>query len=142
MKAAIAKKWVKALRSKRYKQGRGALKVKTKTGITKHCCLGVLCDLYQKEHEHKIRVRARKAGAGENVSAGHTIFGFDARNVWTPEEYSLPDPVRRWSGMESDDGYFGHEVAIKQETTLMALNDSGTSFAKIAAVIEEHFKAL
>jgi hypothetical protein len=142
MKKTIAEKWVKALRSKRYTQGRGALKVKTQNGVTKHCCLGVLCDLYQNEHERKIPVSKRTTKRGENVPANLTVFGFKSRDVFNPEEGSLPDNVRRWAGIGSEDGYFGHEVAIKQETTLIALNDNGMSFSKIADVIEEHFKAL
>lgn len=41
MKAAIAKKWIKALRSGDYEQGRGVLK----STDDKYCCLGVLCDV-------------------------------------------------------------------------------------------------
>lgn len=37
----IAKKWVKALRSGKYKKGIGQLKNKK----DEYCCLGVLCDL-------------------------------------------------------------------------------------------------
>lgn len=39
-----AKMWVKALRSGKYKQGKGMLK--SKDG--EYCCLGVACDLYRK----------------------------------------------------------------------------------------------
>jgi hypothetical protein len=39
MNEAWAKRWVKALRSNRYKQGAGSLK--TRDG--RYCCLGVLC---------------------------------------------------------------------------------------------------
>jgi len=38
----LKKKWVKALRSGKYKQTRGRLR--TKNGA-RHCCLGVLCEL-------------------------------------------------------------------------------------------------
>src|SRR5687768_4898762 len=40
-------KWVKALRSGKYQQGRGYLKQKNHlTNQFEYCCLGVLCDLY------------------------------------------------------------------------------------------------
>lgn len=41
MKASVAKRWVKALRSGKYKQGRGQLR--SRDG--RYCCLGVLCEL-------------------------------------------------------------------------------------------------
>lgn len=43
MNTELLKRWVAALRSGEYEQGRGALKVTdADTGITKYCCLGVL----------------------------------------------------------------------------------------------------
>ncbi len=48
MKKNIATKWVKALRSGKYKQG--YLKLHdNKTGG--YCCLGVLCKMYEKDYE-------------------------------------------------------------------------------------------
>lgn len=56
MKKSVMRKWVKALRSGKYKQAQGALQ--TRDG---YCCLGVLCDIskisyftagyYLKDHE-------------------------------------------------------------------------------------------
>lgn len=41
----IAKaKWIKALKSDKYRQGKGYLKKKNKSGDF-HCCLGVLCEV-------------------------------------------------------------------------------------------------
>lgn len=48
MNTEIKSKWVKALKSKKYKQGKGALKSYL-NGKELHCCLGVLCDLYIKD---------------------------------------------------------------------------------------------
>ena len=44
MKAELKQRWVRALRSRKYKQGRGALRKKTPDGFT-YCCMGVLADL-------------------------------------------------------------------------------------------------
>jgi hypothetical protein len=44
MKAELKKRWVEALRSGWYRQGRGCLRRNNK-GADEHCCLGVLCDL-------------------------------------------------------------------------------------------------
>lgn len=41
MKKSIAMKWVKALRSGKYKQGRKVLK----NSEGKYCCLGVMCEV-------------------------------------------------------------------------------------------------
>jgi hypothetical protein len=45
MDAQIKAKWVAALRSGKYKQGRRALKQKDKNGVVCHCCLGVLLEV-------------------------------------------------------------------------------------------------
>ena len=46
MKPRIKARWIKALLSGDYTQGRNALKSSTDGGKTfKHCCLGVLCEL-------------------------------------------------------------------------------------------------
>lgn len=37
--------WIEALESGRYEQGRSVLRNKMKTGSTKYCCIGVLCEL-------------------------------------------------------------------------------------------------
>ena len=44
MKQEIKEKWVSALRSGEYKQGKEGLRI-----YNEFCCLGVLCDLYIKE---------------------------------------------------------------------------------------------
>ena len=44
----IKKLWVKALRSGKYKKGVGSLHPTEDT----YCCLGVLCDLYNKKQKH------------------------------------------------------------------------------------------
>jgi hypothetical protein len=45
MDAALKEKWVAALRSSKYKQGRSRLRTKD----DKFCCLGVLCDVIDSE---------------------------------------------------------------------------------------------
>ena len=50
MKKNIMTEWVSELRSGKYKQGYGLLKqIDDEEVILKHCCLGVLCELYQSE---------------------------------------------------------------------------------------------
>ncbi|MFO0452755.1 MAG: hypothetical protein ACK52I_29555, partial [Pseudomonadota bacterium] len=52
MKKEIAKLWVAALRSGKYKQGRHALH-SIKDNNETFCCLGVLCDIYQQDRRKK-----------------------------------------------------------------------------------------
>lgn len=49
MDPVVKKKWLKALRSGKYEQGQECLLTRTEEG-DKFCCLGVLCNLYAKEH--------------------------------------------------------------------------------------------
>ncbi len=122
MKKLIAKKWVAALRSGKYDQAQGALH----TVNGGFCCLGVLCDLYAKEK--KIR-----NGWGVNTESPEVkeIFG---------ENQVLPDQVKEWAGLNSDDGKL---LAVKTITSSLAQeNDNGSSFSKIADMIEEHVKDL
>ena len=52
-------KWVKALRSGKYKQGKGYLH-----HADKYCCLGVAQDLYNKEHpKNKLKFRSSYGGS-------------------------------------------------------------------------------
>ena len=128
MKKKVMEKWVKALRSGSYKQGRHALKYKTKAGVVRHCCLGVLCDLYQKEHKVKLRT---DLNPGKDELERCKVFLFD------DNEAGLPDRVMIWSGISSDDG-----VLHMDTQTLASMNDNGSDFKKIADIIEEEYKDL
>jgi hypothetical protein len=46
MNPEVKARWVAALRSGEYKQGKGALRLNNK-----FCCLGVLCDLYGDDYD-------------------------------------------------------------------------------------------
>jgi hypothetical protein len=138
MKKEIAKKWVKALRSEKYKQAKSVLKTKTKSGRVSHCCLGVLCELYQNDCKRKKKKGLRVTESepyGYEVPASNMVFEFGG------ETASLPEKVRSWAGLESDDGRFRNEYTefvSKGEIcrNLAALNDSGAKFEKIADIIE------
>jgi hypothetical protein len=145
MKKAIAEKWVAALRSKKYKQGRRALKVKTKSGTTRHCCLGVLCELYQKAvpANKKFVTNRRKSGKKDirALPAGTTIFCFGKEPV--NGEAVLPARVRRWAGMYDDHGTIRPpSVHDAYPDSLAELNDDGFSFAHLLDIIETGYKRL
>lgn len=45
MNEVIKKKWIKALRSGKYKQGIEGLKIDFEPNGVRYCCLGVLCEV-------------------------------------------------------------------------------------------------
>ncbi len=113
MKKDIALKWIKALRSGKFKQGKHALcEVKGKT--SKYCCLGVLCHIlktpYTKDGELKIYEASQ---------------GF------------LPSTVTRQVGIKNI-----NPMLLNGEY-LTDMNDvGGKSFKEIANVIEDHYEEL
>lgn len=112
MKAEIKERWVKALRSGQYNQGRHALKTPGDT----YCCLGVLCEL------------AKEDGIGD--WDGRRSFVVSERDY---SSGSLPLGVQEWA--ETDlDPEVTHEGKIK---SLSALNDEfKLSFDEIADLVE------
>jgi hypothetical protein len=122
MNPEIKKKWVKALRSGKYEQGRGNLK----NSDGQFCCLGVLCDLYQQEHKDV----EWKDKWGRITMLDH----------WS----NLPWPVMVWSDMLTLPLFGKDQVSgfNKDRVSLIDLNDgrggSPHSFKEIADVIERH----
>lgn len=116
----IQKSWVAALRSGEYKQGQHRLV--TVTGSEKtYCCLGVLCDLYQKAKGDM------QVSENETDGVKYLIYG--------EEKFYLPVKVQVWSGVKSGKGAY---TAISEPTDLGLANDDGKSFLKIADIIEQH----
>lgn len=126
MNKAIKTRWVRALRSGKYKQGTGQLR----TADNKFCCLGVLTDLY---------IKHDPSGGGwseRNVSKG----GYE----YEGEGDVLPARVRDWAGL-------GEVIPTCKtlegvDTDLATLNDGhgstvkrARSFARIADLIEAQF---
>jgi hypothetical protein len=115
MNKTIMKKWVKALRSGKYRKTTGVLCKVANNGNKSYCCLGVLTDLYNKEHKNN----------------SVDLFGC-----------SLCSRVMKWSGIGS--GY-GSLVYNTDETTLANLNDcsqSKRSFKRMADIIEKNWEQL
>jgi hypothetical protein len=137
MKVEIAKKWVAALRSGEYKQGQGNLRNSDNT----FCCLGVLCDLAQKEGilpEPEIREYAE-------------YYKYEGAAYYTPPK------VQEWAGLatvngnlrrESEDVSYPQIEFIdryginKKSLDLAHANDTGATFATIADIIEANIEAL
>jgi hypothetical protein len=123
MNQGIAQRWVQALRSGEYQQGKRCLR--SNDGF---CCLGVLCELHRQE------------AGGEWVpsrpvpDAPQGLQYYDAADGdW--DNSLLPDTVQEWAGLRSvSPGAKGYE--------LPECNDSGWTFIKLADLIETNWKDL
>ena len=123
MKKDIAEKWVAALRSDLFVQGKDML---ANIERTQHCCLGVLCEI---AIENGVRVRVR--------TEGEEYMRYDG------EGYRLPRVVKEWADMMFDDGrLFDEDTEDLPPDSLAELNDSGLSFKEIADHIEMYWEAL
>jgi hypothetical protein len=119
---ANAKKWVEALRSGNYKQGKGCLTNVKATG-NEYCCLGVACDVYQKE------VGSLKLNVEDN---NHISYDNEAAY--------LPPKVREWLGLRTGAGIYGYPSEGKD---LTRHNDADEcTFNEIANIIESQPKGL
>jgi hypothetical protein len=77
-------KWVDALRSGEFKQGRGQLRDKTFNNEYRHCCLSVACEVFRRE-------TGRGAWNGNNDFVVH----HEDENLEVASSY-LPPSVIRW----------------------------------------------
>lgn len=118
MNADVKAKWIKALRSGKYEQGRGGLSPDKR----KYCCLGVLCDLYRKEHP---KWQAAKWERGRVAVGAATMFG---------KASFLPDRVIKWAGLTGKDpSVSGSSLSDHNDG---AASTSRKSFLEIANLIE------
>lgn len=115
MNKKLKAKWLKALRSEKYKKGRGQLRSKE----NRFCCLGVLADV---------------AGCHWLTSdSDGTLDGYGVRSKLGVEQTELPIGLRMRA-----------RIYDEQEAQLIKLNDCGPdfdipwSFKKIAHWIEKN----
>lgn len=114
MNTKVKKKWLKALRSRKYKQGKNLLRKDDE-----YCCLGVLCDLHSQEHRN-----VWKPGTKQHPENCYTYI-----EGWA----MLPEVVRLWSGLNESVPIVEYQ---EKETNLGELNDGGISFEEISQIIE------
>ena len=125
-----ARKWVTALRSGQYAQGKMVLHEVTPEG-DKFCCLGLACKLYADEHDDiLVQIEDEQGAAGRERTV--TVYGGKVR--------LLPDSVCEWLGLRDTNGTFGG-TDVKWDA-LTSMNDRGDSFDDIADVIEREPKGL
>lgn len=111
MNKEIKDRWVAALRSGKYLQGRSAL-----LSGNRYCCLGILCNLHAQE-------------TGNEWCAGDP----GGLHSYLEETGVLPSEVAQWAKLQD------YNPTVKQygeRRRLSSVNDSGTSFSAIADLIE------
>lgn len=115
-------KWLEALRSGSFVQGKGRLKYNIDGGV-KYCCLGVACDV------------AIANGVVLNVNdLPFNNFVIDKKYYFDGYGESLPPKVQIWLGIDDED------PQVTSDYSAAGLNDSGNySFAEIADMIEEKY---
>ncbi len=129
MNLEIKEKWVAAIRSGKYKQGKRRLKkINHLTGDLEYCCLGILCEIH-----------AEETGIDFHLSNGNFMY----YNHGT----FLPEIVIDWAGLPKEN----HNIDIEglspdtlvvverdgRQTNLAYLNDNVLDFEGIAGIIEE-----
>ncbi len=109
----IGNMWNKALRSGEYKQTDGAL-----CDSRGFCCLGVLTDLYIKEHN----LEWERCGNSRRFDGNSSI---------------LTNLVMKWAKISSSEGWLK-----SNRKNLAEMNDSGSTFLEIADIIEANMEEL
>jgi len=123
MNKDIAEKWAEALRSGEYEQGTSALCMDNK-----HCCLGVLCEVYKKE-----------AGDGQWTEAGGTA-ALMFNTIKGGDTQLPPNAVYNWAGMNDSNPVVRYEGLF---THFTHLNDKSLlTFDEIAEIIEKSYESL
>lgn len=129
-----AKKWVEALRSGEFKQGKHVLRAITEAGVF-DCCLGVACVIAQR---NGVELIVERKPMNEAIhGAERSIAEIDTFNGMTQV---LPDVVKDWLGLHDISGKFSGNYATEHGIPAMdltGLNDGGMTFPEIAAFIEK-----
>lgn len=129
MNPEIKSRWTAELRSGRFEQGKGALRIAGDAG-DQYCCLGVLCQLAV---EAGVIPAARR-------HAFDGLYEYDGRD-------GLPSQkVAEWAGFPVDHdghpyenpGFWLGESDDIYQTSLADQNDNGASFSEIADLIDKH----
>jgi len=133
VKKEIAERWIEALKSGKYEQGKMYLR---RWG--QYCCLGVLCDL------------AVADGIGE-WKIGHSWYpvGFEIGRI--TEYHYLPRAVAQWAGIKNELAPIDLKWLSVQDQqrfrnrldlSLAVLNDEGYDFKRIAKLIARRWESL
>lgn len=124
------RKWIVALRSKKYKKGLNGLKTRNSKDELVYCPLGIACDIFHNE-----------TGLGEwqprEGDSSFYIFYCGSKDF---SGIKLPEAVRKWLGLKSCLGDYKDNNNL--QSCIAVKNDYGTSFETIAKIIESEPKGL
>ena len=132
MNSEVKAKWLEALRSGEYRQGRYRLR----DDNDDLSCLGVLCDIYTKEAGGSWEWEHSEGWVNGIPKGGaYKIVHEDSIDYATTR---LPSFVRNWAGLESSnpDVIVTEGMCDFVPATLAQLNDKGKGFEEIADIIE------
>jgi hypothetical protein len=127
---ANAEKWLEALESGEFQQGRGRLRHGERCQEDRYCCLGVACEVYRRE-----------TGNGEWVypDGGEWFPCFRVGDGYLADG-TLPLPVSAWLGLRTFSGFYGGELGM--DSSLTSRNDGGASFKEIADIVRSEPRGL
>ena len=117
MKKDIKTKWVKALRSGKYKQAQEQLK-----DGNSYCCLGVLCQLHAKETK-----------LGKWMTTDNEYYPINYVVGKSVGDVELPTAVMKWAGLSLPYG-----ISVKGLTLTHLYDNHGKTFKELADIIEEN----
>jgi hypothetical protein len=135
-----AKKWVAALRSAHFKQGRNGLCIDDK-----YCCLGVAYRVYAEENE---QVPFTELQINRVELTGKSYLYSNFRQCTEETSTSLLPSVRDWLGLSTCWGCYNNPDLVKDENedynwSLIRDNDRvDSSFNQIADIIESEPEGL
>lgn len=140
MHPELKTKWLAALRSGDYAQGKHVLR----TTSDQYCCIGVLCNVldpnaWKEPTDLQIDINAyRYADGWTRLPSERTAledFGWNASEPVVPIN---PDIDARLTQAKRDNQIFVSDDLQTRYITLVALNDNGFTFTEIADLIEQH----
>lgn len=122
MKPEIKEKWLAALKSGKYKQGKHAL-CRTNDDEKSFCCLGVLCDLHRKTKKKKGFIWQQSDSKNDLMYNGSASY--------------LPIEVQKWAGIGRKGSF--NENGTAQDLASVNDNTQGNTFKAVIEKIEKFF---
>ena len=110
-------KWLQALESGKYKQGKNSLCI-----AGKYCCLGVACDVFETP------VYERYYDDEDDEAGGVIIYGTEGYHTGGVAPLDVQDKLKLYTSAGNPS---------KGGVALVGLNDEGRTFKEIAALIRK-----